>query len=85
VSNATMLTLLAVLQGLTVAGILGAVGFAFKVNGQLREILTRLTHLERDTGRVQILSDQTLRNEIELGATKLRVDQVERRLDDLED
>ncbi|HEY9466794.1 MAG TPA: hypothetical protein VIR54_27045 [Vicinamibacterales bacterium] len=81
-SNATMLTLLAVLQALTVAGILGAIGFAFHINGQLSAILARLNLLEPVTGRVQDLNDKVLQHEGELATMRVRVDYVERQLTD---
>lgn len=80
-TDPTMLTILAVLQALTVAGVVASIGFAFRINGQLQAILARLDHLEPVTGRVQEIHDKVIRHDGELEAVRLRVGHVEEKVD----
>lgn len=83
-TDPTMLTILAILQGLTVAGVVGIVGFAFSINARLHELHTTLNHPEQGVAprgkqvadRVHDLNNTVMKIDGRLTAVEKEVDTI---------
>ena len=92
-SSPLMLSLLAALQALSVIGIAAVTRLAFQINGDLRDIKATLDHPDNGVtarakqvaDRVHTLNNQTLTNSGKIEALERRVDEVEDRIDTLEE